>query len=78
MHPSNTIALIVSLMHLSNTLCIYPVQLTDDHLCLGFPRTVGQAEALDRHQDIHMVINLDVPFATIVERIKVSDKTLDS
>jgi adenylate kinase len=36
----------------------------------GFPRTVGQAQALDRYQDIHMVVNLDVPFATIVKRIQ--------
>lgn len=41
-------------------------------LSAGFPRTVAQAEELDKRQDIDMVINLDVPFATIVERIKVS------
>ncbi|KAK3730607.1 hypothetical protein QZH41_018819 [Actinostola sp. cb2023] len=36
----------------------------------GFPRTVSQAEELSRKQTIDIVVNLDVPFETIIERIK--------
>eukprot|EP00118_Oscarella_pearsei_P000279 m.4599 g.4599 ORF g.4599 m.4599 type:complete len:222 (+) comp11003_c0_seq1:313-978(+) len=36
----------------------------------GFPRTVGQAQALDSNQNIDLVVNLDVPFQTIIERIQ--------
>ncbi|XP_043106276.1 GTP:AMP phosphotransferase AK3, mitochondrial [Puntigrus tetrazona] len=35
----------------------------------GFPRTVAQAEALDSVYDVDSVINLDVPFRTIRERL---------
>ncbi|XP_013859346.1 GTP:AMP phosphotransferase AK3, mitochondrial [Austrofundulus limnaeus] len=35
----------------------------------GFPRTVPQAEALDQAYVIDTVINLDVPFQTIKERL---------
>ncbi|TRY66799.1 hypothetical protein DNTS_009588 [Danionella cerebrum] len=35
----------------------------------GFPRTVAQAEALDSVYDVDTVINLDVPFQTIRERL---------
>lgn len=35
----------------------------------GFPRTVAQAEALDCVCDVDSVINLDVPFQTIRERL---------
>eukprot|EP00731_Ephydatia_muelleri_P036012 Em0192g2a len=36
----------------------------------GFPRTVAQADELWKHQSLDTVINLDVPFATIIERIR--------
>ncbi|EDO42583.1 predicted protein [Nematostella vectensis] len=36
----------------------------------GFPRTVGQAETLSEKHKIDVVVNMDVPFATIVDRIK--------
>ncbi|XP_053151922.1 GTP:AMP phosphotransferase AK3, mitochondrial isoform X2 [Hemicordylus capensis] len=40
------------------------------HLLLdGFPRTVPQAEALDKACPIDMVIDLDVPFETIRQRL---------
>lgn len=35
----------------------------------GFPRTVSQAEALDNAYVIDTVINLNVPFQTIKERL---------
>uniref|UniRef100_A0A1A8HN60 GTP:AMP phosphotransferase AK3, mitochondrial n=1 Tax=Nothobranchius korthausae TaxID=1143690 RepID=A0A1A8HN60_9TELE len=35
----------------------------------GFPRTVSQAEALDQVYTVDTVINLDVPFETIKERL---------
>lgn len=35
----------------------------------GFPRTVAQAEALDSVHNVDSVINLDVPFQTIRERL---------
>lgn len=38
----------------------------------GFPRTVAQAESLGSKQQLDVVINLDVPFATIKDRISVS------
>ena len=36
----------------------------------GFPRTVPQAEALSQHVEVDTVVNLDVPFSTIIDRIK--------
>lgn len=36
----------------------------------GFPRTKPQAEALQKEQPINVVVNLDVPFETIIDRIK--------
>lgn len=35
----------------------------------GFPRTVGQAEHLGKEVKVDLVINLDIPTETIVERI---------
>ena len=35
----------------------------------GFPRTINQAQALDQVVNVDLVINLDVPTETIVERI---------
>lgn len=35
----------------------------------GFPRTLGQAVALDESLDVDLVVNLDVPTETIVQRI---------
>lgn len=35
----------------------------------GFPRTIAQAEALDKVARIDLVINIDVPFETIVSRL---------
>jgi adenylate kinase len=35
----------------------------------GFPRTVGQAEALEKSVHVDMVVNLDIPNDTIVERL---------
>ena len=35
----------------------------------GFPRTIAQAEALDKVAEIDMAINIDVPFEMIVERL---------
>lgn len=41
------------------------------YLCVlaGFPRTVAQAEALDAVCNVDSVVNLDVPFQTIRERL---------
>lgn len=36
----------------------------------GFPRTVGQAEALWKVQPVNLVLNLDVPFEVIIDRVK--------
>ncbi len=36
----------------------------------GYPRTLSQAESLTRHQTLHSVIYLNVPFETIVNRVK--------
>ena len=36
----------------------------------GFPRTLQQAEALSTHVNLSVVINLDIPHSTIIERVK--------
>ena len=36
----------------------------------GFPRTLGQVKALVEEASIHTVVNLDVPFQTIIDRVK--------
>lgn len=36
---------------------------------LGFPRTVPQAQALDKAHQINTVIDLNVPFQTIKDRL---------
>ena len=35
----------------------------------GFPRTVVQAEALEKSVHVDMVVNLDIPSDTIIERL---------
>lgn len=35
----------------------------------GFPRTIAQAEALDKVARIDLAINIDVPFETIIDRL---------
>lgn len=35
----------------------------------GFPRTVGQAKALEKSVHVDMVMNLDIPNETIIERL---------
>ena len=42
----------------------------------GFPRTVIQAEKLGERQQLDVVVNLDVPFETIIDRISVSLLTI--
>jgi nucleoside-triphosphate--adenylate kinase len=39
----------------------------------GFPRTIAQAEALQKATPVNVVINLDVPFDTIIDRVKCKD-----
>lgn len=36
----------------------------------GFPRTLNQAEALTQYEQLDTVIHLDVPFLTIIDRIR--------
>ena len=36
----------------------------------GFPRTEAQAQALQKQTPVNVVINLDVPFETIIDRVK--------
>lgn len=36
----------------------------------GFPRTLPQAEALQKETPVNVVIHLDVPFQTIIDRVK--------
>lgn len=47
-------------------------------LLTGFPRTVIQAEKLGEKQELDVVVNLDVPFETIIDRISVSSLTNQS
>ena len=47
-------------------------------LLTGFPRTVVQAEKLGEKQELDVVVNLDVPFETIIDRISVSSLTNES
>lgn len=35
----------------------------------SFPRTIPQAKALEKHLKIDVVVNLDIPDRTIIERI---------
>lgn len=35
----------------------------------GFPRTLGQAEALDRICELDLVISLNIPFETLKDRL---------
>lgn len=46
-----------------------PLLYTSLFFLKGFPRTVPQAEALDETCQIDTVINLDVPFETIKQRL---------
>ena len=41
-----------------------------DWLLDGFPRTLPQAEALQRETPVNVVLHLDVPFQTIIDRVK--------
>jgi len=45
-------------------------KLNESWLLDGFPRTISQAEELASTQRINMVINLDVPFETIRQRLE--------
>ncbi|NWW91343.1 KAD4 kinase, partial [Rhynochetos jubatus] len=38
-------------------------------VCAGFPRTMGQAEALDRICELDLVISLNIPFETLKDRL---------
>ncbi|NXX89619.1 KAD4 kinase, partial [Centropus bengalensis] len=37
--------------------------------CAGFPRTLGQAKALDRICELDLVISLNIPFETLKDRL---------
>ncbi|NXU58773.1 KAD4 kinase, partial [Turnix velox] len=37
--------------------------------CTGFPRTLGQAEALDKICELDLVISLNIPFETLKDRL---------
>ncbi|NWU80800.1 KAD4 kinase, partial [Onychorhynchus coronatus] len=37
--------------------------------CTGFPRTLGQAKALDRICELDLVISLNIPFETLKDRL---------
>ncbi|PIK59757.1 adenylate kinase 3-like [Apostichopus japonicus] len=41
-----------------------------DWLLDGFPRTVSQAESLSKQEQVNTVVNLDVPFDTIIQRLE--------
>ncbi|XP_030062788.1 adenylate kinase 4, mitochondrial [Microcaecilia unicolor] len=45
-------------------------KIQDQHWLLdGFPRTLGQAEALDKMCDLDLVISLNIPFETLKDRL---------
>lgn len=44
--------------------------LNQNWLLDGFPRTVSQAESLSKQEEVSSVINLDVPFETIIQRLQ--------
>ena len=44
----------------------------------GFPRTAPQAKALQQSTPINVVIHLDVPFQTIIDRVKGKIELCDS
>nr|XP_033772395.1 adenylate kinase 4, mitochondrial isoform X1 [Geotrypetes seraphini] len=45
-------------------------KMQDQHWLLdGFPRTLGQAEALDKLCDLDLVISLNIPFETLKDRL---------
>ncbi|KFO82250.1 hypothetical protein N303_09440, partial [Cuculus canorus] len=49
-----------------------PLLMTDPFCCdacTGFPRTLGQAEALDRICELDLVISLNIPFETLKDRL---------
>ena len=56
-------------------LCLEPVDKPSIHFWLALinifcPRTVAQAEALQAETPVNVVVNLCVPFETIIERVK--------
>lgn len=58
--------------HVILNLMLHELQSHTGHNWLldGFPRTVPQARGLSEHHDVDAVINLNVPFDTIISRIK--------
>ena len=45
-------------------------QIMTSYIISGFPRTVPQAESLYQHEPVDTVLNLNVPFEVIIDRIK--------
>lgn len=43
---------------------------TANWLLDGFPRTLPQAKALQLETPVNVVVHLDVPFQTIIDRVK--------
>ena len=39
--------------------------------CVGFPRTIEQARLLDEKIKFNFVLNIEVPFPVIIDRLKV-------